>query len=333
MAGRRWKRALLMVRAASLMPAVLWFFFLGASVAAAHDCSSPLDCEQTGGYNGAIALAGGGLALGGALLGGQLGGKSNGGGPSGPCAAEEARMGQASANARIANSALQSMRSVMNTLEEQYENTRESSYWTGAIDTAMLGGSVLSKPVQSVLGMKVKQALSAKVVEAMVKGFGKELAKDLVRAAEDQNIKLEDLLKKPMESGTKKVLLEQLKENITSRKMQELLKAGVRAGDFRGATFDITRAKAYEEMRKSIADRLAGPIADSVGNMLDIYKIADGVFSGKAKLEAIRASMSQTRDHIFRLESELEDALSELDLARSALNHCHKLQATLRTPQ
>jgi hypothetical protein len=329
MAGRRSRTVLLVVRAASLTPAALLFFFLGASVASAHDCSSPLDCEQTGGYNGVISLAGGGLALGGALLGSQLGSK-NGNGAGGPCASEEARMRQASANARVANSALQSMRSVMITLEEQYENTRESSYWTGAIDTAMLAGSVLSKPVQSVLGIKVRQALSAKVVEAMVKGFGKELAKDLVRAAEDQNINLEDLMKKPMESGMKKVLLEQLKENITSRKMQELLKAGVRAGDFRGATFDIIRGKAYEEMRKSIADRLAGPIADSVGNMLDIYKIADGVFSGRAKLEAIRASLSQTRGHIFRLESELEDALSELDLARSALNHCHQLQASLR---
>jgi hypothetical protein len=34
-----------------------------ASPAAAHDCSSPGDCEETGGYNGIIAIVGGAAAV------------------------------------------------------------------------------------------------------------------------------------------------------------------------------------------------------------------------------------------------------------------------------
>ncbi|MCP4961062.1 MAG: hypothetical protein GY925_17580 [Actinomycetia bacterium] len=41
-----------------LVPVVSW-----ADSAAAHDCSSPADCEETGGYNGIIAVVGGGAAV------------------------------------------------------------------------------------------------------------------------------------------------------------------------------------------------------------------------------------------------------------------------------
>ena len=42
-----------------LITAALSFVVVFASPAAAHDCSSDADCEQTGGYNGAIAVVGG----------------------------------------------------------------------------------------------------------------------------------------------------------------------------------------------------------------------------------------------------------------------------------
>ena len=46
-------------RIACLIAAVLLGIVVVASPAAAHDCSSDADCEQTGGYNGAIAIVGG----------------------------------------------------------------------------------------------------------------------------------------------------------------------------------------------------------------------------------------------------------------------------------
>lgn len=49
----------------------LWLilFFLRNIIATAHDCSSPGDCEETAGYNAAVAIVGGAVALGVGLMG------------------------------------------------------------------------------------------------------------------------------------------------------------------------------------------------------------------------------------------------------------------------
>ena len=46
---------------------------LVAGVAEAHDCSSPGDCEQTAGYNGALAVSGAVIAIVTAVTASQLG--------------------------------------------------------------------------------------------------------------------------------------------------------------------------------------------------------------------------------------------------------------------
>ena len=49
----------------------LWLvvFFFRNLIASAHDCSSPGDCEETAGYNAAVAIVGGAVALGVGLMG------------------------------------------------------------------------------------------------------------------------------------------------------------------------------------------------------------------------------------------------------------------------
>ena len=61
-------RRALVVTVASL---ALWVGLAG--VAAAHDCSSPRDCEQTAGYNAGIARTGGIVAVGAGLIGVYVG--------------------------------------------------------------------------------------------------------------------------------------------------------------------------------------------------------------------------------------------------------------------
>ncbi len=46
-----------------LVAGILGLLLFSAAPAAAHDCSSDGDCEQTGGYNGAIAVVGGAAAV------------------------------------------------------------------------------------------------------------------------------------------------------------------------------------------------------------------------------------------------------------------------------
>jgi len=49
----------------------LWFFlfFMQKIIVSAHDCSSPGDCEETAGYNAAVAIVGGVVALGAGIIG------------------------------------------------------------------------------------------------------------------------------------------------------------------------------------------------------------------------------------------------------------------------
>ena len=61
------RRALLVIVATSGISLAL------AGAAAAHDCSSPKDCEQTAGYNAVIALTGGVVAVGAGLVGVYVG--------------------------------------------------------------------------------------------------------------------------------------------------------------------------------------------------------------------------------------------------------------------
>jgi hypothetical protein len=64
-----------MRRYAPLIAAVVIFGLqIGAMVALGHDCSSQSDCEETSGYNGAIALIGGIIAIIAGILGTSLGG-------------------------------------------------------------------------------------------------------------------------------------------------------------------------------------------------------------------------------------------------------------------
>ena len=53
----------LIVRLVFVLCGGLCLVVLSADAAAAHDCSSDADCEQTGGYNGAIAVIGGVAAV------------------------------------------------------------------------------------------------------------------------------------------------------------------------------------------------------------------------------------------------------------------------------
>ncbi len=60
-------------RAIVVAVAVIGMSIALAGVAAAHDCSSPRDCEQTAGYNAVIAITGGVLAVGAGLIGTYVG--------------------------------------------------------------------------------------------------------------------------------------------------------------------------------------------------------------------------------------------------------------------
>jgi hypothetical protein len=235
---------------------------------------------------------------------------------------------------RASHVGLQELRRIRNLLEMEWEFTREASYLSGVIDVGFLLGSVWTKPVE---GLKrfagraiAEKVIGNQLIAASVKALGKEVTKDITKAMLEQNIAWEDLVLKPgvgvsvaggvpvPDGWFKKLIQQKIEESVTRDTMSNLMGQGLRASG--------PAAAAYEQTRNKVVEQLAKPMADWVGNWLSLATMGAGAISGRKKLAAIREQMSQIDAQIFEVEQIFEDAVHELDLARSALEHCLQLQ-------
>jgi hypothetical protein len=234
-----------------------------------------------------------------------------------PCLEDLERVSRASANARLLQGARQNLQSMLNLLETQYENTREAAYLSGAIDLGFIGGSIWTKPLSGLLGREaVKQALKQKLAEAALKALGKEASKAFMRTMTEQGWTWDKFVDKPLGGALKKQVQESLKDAITAEQMGRFARMGI---DPKGP---VGRA-----VQEGIKTELAGPLSDAFGNFLSLASMAEGAISGAEKLEAIRAQMRAVREKLFDIETRFEDALTEMELARSALEHCRRIWA------
>ncbi|HEX9694864.1 MAG TPA: hypothetical protein VGB64_00960 [Actinomycetota bacterium] len=312
------------------------FLLLLAGAALADNCDlriNPGDCQNTAWTVGTIATVAA-AGAGAAAAAGALNGKPDEEPPPekpDPCAAEEGRLEAARYESRLINAALQDFRGLMNMLETMYEDTRQASYLSGVVDVGFIAGSVWGKPAGAAAGAlgwagkaAAEKLIGNALLAAGIKGVTKEMVKDAIRSMEDMDIKVEDLAAKPLKDAAKKAFTQKLGEYIANKKMGEFLKNGLRASDFRGVTFSVRYAGAFEKIRDSVTKNYAQPLADFVGNAMSLYSMGESAWSGAKKLEAIRGEMSRVRQQTFDLESRFEDALFELDLANDSLRHCRE---------
>lgn len=254
-----------------------------------------------------------------------------------PCADASDRVDRARGNARAAHLSLQEFRRIRNMLEMEWEHTRESSYLSGVVDVGFLAGSVWAKPgaagVRALLGDAWGTRAGTRLIEselfaAGVKAFGKETMRDIFKGLTEQEIKYLDLALKPGGVGKigdvpvpdgwlKKFLQQKLEESLIRRTMNDAMQQGLRAtGEGIGK---------YEAMRKLVQDTYAKPLADFFGNFMSVMSMSAGAFSGAKKLAALRENMRFIDDQIFEVEQLFEDATSEWDIAKAALQHCREL--------
>lgn len=102
----------------------------------------------------------------------------------------------AAIRAKLAAPPVEMCRSMINELNQQWLNTRDSAYWNGTIDVAMQAGSLWSKPLskwkwlQRVLGVgeAASQTAAASIMEAWVKGMIKQNQKEFNNICAGQGI-------------------------------------------------------------------------------------------------------------------------------------------------
>lgn len=306
-----------------------WMFLLPA-VAFARDCppsdASRSDCKAaaTTARNPLVPIAGAGAGgVAGWVAGQAISRRANGGKEEkeeqeekkDPCQEDLDRWRQASMTARTMQAARQRLQSLLNLLETQYENTREASYLSGAVDLGFLGGSIFAGPLSGALGRAaIQQTLAQKMAEAALKALGQQVMKEVTNALLAQGLNWESLATQPIGSARMALIQETISESIIQEQMRPFIQQGL---DPNGP---VGRA-----VRSGISTNVASPVASAFGNFMSLASMAEGVFAGAKKLEAIRTQMSQVRQALFEAEMRFEDALSEMEIARATYEHCRKI--------
>jgi hypothetical protein len=247
--------------------------------------------------------------------------------PEDPCQAAIDRFQLAKLNQTVLFNAYLSWKSVYQSLEDLYWKTSEAGYWSGVVDVGFLAGSVFGRPLADSAKSLLKGALSKKVLsdslkqkllEAALKSMLKGAAKDLHKYLDPAYF-----TQKQIEDVGKKYLQEMLKEQITTRIMQDYLSQGaIRAGGFDGATVKfLENVKNYKAFRDLVTKTYADHWANFLGDTISLYNAGIDALTKKETLEIIRSRLNAARDNIFKTEQALNAATDEMSLARDSYNH------------
>jgi hypothetical protein len=258
-----------------------------------------------------------------------------------PCGTERDALVVASLKARLAFSGVQSLRSAIEQLNQEWENRRQAAFWSGTLDVALMAGSVLTKPLASAFGREIaKQSISAALLEAGLKGMVKQGLKQYINYCSDQNLGApgevltevatkggKDLVKKGFEKFTEKMLTDMLLEKTLAGEMGGL--ESVLAGSVSrfpgGVDGTMMGGTALPPAREFIRREFAGPTAALLGVMISLQSAMDGAWTAHRKLESLRLAVSVLRDNEIVADERWRQAMEDLDRTRSSFNYCRQL--------
>ena len=266
-----------------------------------------------------LATATAGAAAGAA--GGAGGAASSGDGrPArrGYCAGEQDRMTNASAAAKTAQFRLGLANSVRNLLEAKRENIRESGYLSGVNWVAWAASGQAAVPAET---------LMAGIIESTLKGLGSEVMNQFTNFCLDQDVDLGEILRQGAGAqqysggptlasggGAAWPVAEKVKDLLVKFQLNLSFKlSGVAADSPAGALVTQTVTAG------------AADLTNLLGNAFSVAGFASGVKGSIDALAAIDQQIADVRSKQSQYESDLDSALQEMDLARSALNYCLQL--------
>ncbi len=321
---RSWKRLIiftyLLVAIALMIPTMIVF---------ADDCErDPLnaaDCLRTPGTRQVITTGIGIAGTGGVVIQNVLnGGKTETGETEekpekekeedfpgeDPCSGERGEFNIARANLRSLLASREQVQNFLTMLNTQYENTRQSSYWNGAVNVAMLGGSVFGRAARGLLGWTVARSLAQNVAVSMATALGSTVAKQVLQTLAGQGINPEDLVTGSMDSGRDAIIKEAIKDAVI-RDQMKILGRGL---DPNGPVF--------KAVMNGVDTNWATPAADLFGDTLSVLSTGVGIMDGAKKLEGIRGLISRVSSRLSSIDLDLMDARSEIELSQHSLDLC-----------
>lgn len=279
---------------------------------------------------------------------------TNPGGPVVTCDKEQDAWREAAMKAKLSFSHLEGIRSMITELNREWLNIRDNAYASGAIDVAMLGGSVWGKVasktkfIQGLFGEAATQTLSEAIVEGAVKGMIKQGTKEFTRWCLSRNIDPGSVLSavstKAGDDAGKKVLTAFVAEYLTEDLMSQLMTGKVSLNftmENPGTSVDQTAwpagvkpipggPKPIPNVRELIRSEYAAPMAEFFGNLISLESALSSASSAHTKLESLRQAIGvlteQERVRTARWEKLMQDG----EVARYAYNQCIRLHPPVR---
>lgn len=227
-----------------------------------------------------------------------------------PCSGERGEFNIARANLRGLLASREQVQNYLTMLETQYENSRQSSYWNGAVNVAMLGGSVFGRAARGVIGWTVARSLAKNVAVSMATALGSTVAKQVLQTLAGQGINPEDLVKGPLKSGQNAIVKNAIKEAVMQQQMN-ILGKGLNPN-----------GPVYKAVLRGVDKNWASPAANLFGDTLSVLSTGVGIMDGAKKLEGIRGLMSRARSRLSSIDLDLMDARSEIELSQHSLDLC-----------
>ncbi len=321
---RSWKRLIiftyLLVSIALMIPTMIVF---------ADDCKRDLlnaaDCLRTPGtrqvITTGIGIAGtGGVVIQNVLNGGKTETEETEEKPEkekeedfpgeDPCSGERGDFNIARANLRGLLASREQIQNYLTMLDTQYENARQSSFWNGAVNVAMLGGSVFGRAARGAIGWTVGRSLAQSVTVSIATALGSTVAKQVLQTLAGAGINPEDLVTGPLDSARNEVIKDAIQDALIRDQMRIL-----------GRGLD-PNGPVYQAVRSGVKTNWAIPAADLFGDTLSVLSTGVGILDGAKKLEGIRGLMSKVRSRLSGIDLQLMDVRADIELSQHSLDLC-----------
>jgi hypothetical protein len=197
-----------------------------------------------------------------------------------PCSGDREQFNIARANLRSLLASREQVQNYLTMLETQYENTRQSSYWNGAVNVAMLGGSVFGRAVRGAIGWTVARTLAQNVAVSMATALGSGVASQVLQTLSGAGIKPEDLAKGTLDAAKNEIVKDAIKDAVMQQQMNIL-----------GKGLD-PNGPVYQAVKQGVDTNWASPAADLFGDTMSVLTTGAGIIDGAQKLEGIRGLLS-----------------------------------------